>query len=469
MTDDEILAMAAEPFTGFSRRLRRMEDFRYDERQEQYWDTTTGTLLGSKSVDGAIPLQWWPTKENAKGDYIPYPPSKAINAVETGLTVEGSTWWPGLPRFIFDVVIDDRGVVPVRGACCYNTYTPPDHSRLRTDGCHERWLAHVKLLWPEEHEHFLDYAAHMLQRPHEKINHGIVIAGAQGIGKDTVLLPLRKGVGEHNTAEISPDDVTSGYNPYVKSVMLIINEVRPHDEDHKASSFYDQLKPILAAPPEMLPMEVKYANVVYVRNLMHTFLTTNDPLRMYIPAEDRRLFVMTSRVPGAASFDKGYFRSLHKYLRDGGTDAVIRWLLSRDISAMDVGEAPAMTRGKASIIGSADQVRRTYADELIEEYIESVFGGNRPLVVFSRDLTDWAATMFDDRKDALAAVKSRSFHFKMEAHGYDMLRPPASVEWAKGKFRSRTAFVCKSVPLGSQDKMVFAELERRPLKFDYSS
>lgn len=474
MNDEELLKLAeeAENVQGFVRRTRRMEDFRYDERQEKYWDITTGTLLGPKSVDGAIPKDRWPTMPKGKnGDLKPYAPSIAINDVSTGLTVEGSTWWPGMPRFINDMVIDDRGVRPVPGASCYNTYYAPDHSRLRNDRSPDMWIEHIKTLWPdpEEHEHFFDYAAHMLQSPHEKVNHGIVIAGAQGLGKDTAMLPLRKGVGEHNTAEVAPDDITKAYNPYVRSVMLVINEVRPHDEDYKASSFYDQLKPLLAAPPEMLPMEVKYANVVYVRNLMHVFLTTNDPLKMYIPMEDRRLFVMTSRLSGPEAFGdpEKYFGELHEYLEDGGNDAVILWLKQRDISNFKAGAPPKATWGKQAIINSADQVRRSFADEIIEKYIYENYPDERPAVIFPKDILDWISTgnWFDDAKAATGAVSAKNFHYKMETAGYDLVRNPYKQEWTQGKFRSRAAFVSKKIPFSEQVELVQKELEKRPLVF----
>lgn len=475
MTDDELLALAqeAEQHDGFVRRRRKMTDFRYDERQERYWDVTTGTLLAPKSVDGAIPKEWWPTKPvNKAGDLKPYAPSIAINDVDTGLTVEGSTWWPGMPRFINDVVIDDRGLMRQKGAVCYNTYYEPDRSQLRTDACPQRWIDHIKKLWPDpaEHEHFFDFAAHMIQKPHEKVNHGIVIAGVQGIGKDTAMMPLRKGVGEHNTAEVEPDAISKAYNPYVKSVMLVINEVRPHDEDHKASSFYNQLKPLLAAPPEMLPMEVKYANVVYVRNLCHVFLTTNEPLTMYIPVEDRRLFVMTSRLPDPRTnkvFEPDYFPSIHAYLEDGGIDAAITWLMNRDITSFNAGAPPASTWGKVAIISSADQIRRSISDEVIEQYIHENFAGKHPDVIFPKDFLEWipSGKWFDDASAAIKAVQSKGFHFKMEEHGYDMVRNPHAQEWKCGKYRSRAAFVRKTVPMSEQLFVISTALEKRPLVF----
>lgn len=477
MTDDELERMAdeADSQPGFVRRRRAMEDFRYDEQQEKYWDVTTGTLLGAKSVDGAIPRDDWPTRPDGRnGQLRPFQPSLAINDVDTGLTVEGSTWWPGKPQFIEDIVITERGALPKKGAVCYNSYAPPDHSNLKNNQNADKWINHVKFLWPDplEHEHFFDFAAHMVQRPDEKVNHGIVIAGAQGIGKDTAMLPLRKGVGEWNTAEVDPAAISRQYNGYIKSVMLVINEVRPHDEDHKASNFYNELKPILAAPPEMLAMEMKYANTIYVRNLCHVILTTNDPLTMYIPPEDRRLFVITSNLPDPKAvpiFSPSYFDDMYEYLENGGADAVVRWLLNRDIFEFKVGTPPAMTSGKKAIIESAHQVRRTLADDIFEFYSDHFFDSKPPEVVFTRDLIDFVnvSHFFDDKAAALKVLNAKNFHFKMAERGYDMLRNPYATEWRSGKFRSRMAFVRKEVPQDEQLSRIEDELGRRPLELKF--
>jgi hypothetical protein len=473
MQDEELERMAAESEGQFRRRKRVMEDFRYDEQQEKYWDTTTGNLLAAKSVDGAIHPDDWPTRPDGRsGELRPFAPSRAINSVDTGLTVEGSTWWPGKPRFIEDVVVSERGAMRLDGAVCYNAYIGPDRTGLRTNASPDRWIAHVKRLYPDplEHNHFFDFCAHMIQRPDEKVNHGLVLAGAQGIGKDTALLPVRRGVGEWNAAEVGPDAITSQYNGFLKSVLLVINEVRPHDEDHKASNFYNMLKPILAAPPEMLPMTVKYANTIYIRNLCHVVLTTNDPLTMYIPAEDRRLFVMTSALEDpktAPTFPPNYFEEVHAYLEDGGADSVVRWLINRDILQFNPASPPPMTRGKKAIIESAHQVRRTLVDDIFEFYSDRFYGGERPEIVFHRDLIQFVQVcgLFDDAQKVVNMLNAKNFHFKMAERGYDMLRNPEASEWKCGKYRTRMAFIRREVPHHEQIDRILKELESRPLEF----
>lgn len=474
MNDEELERLARAQEGDFTRRRRRMEDFRYDEKQEKYWDTTTGELLGAKSVDGAIPREDWPTRPDGRsGQLKPYPPSRAINDIDTGLTVEGSTWWPGMPRFIEDIVVNESGPLPTPGAVCFNTYRLPRHDALREDCSPQLWLDHIAKLFPEveEREHFFDFAAHTLQRPFEKLNHGLVMAGAQGIGKDTALLPLREGVGQWNTREIGPDEITRQYNGYLRAVLLTINEVRPHEEDHKASNFYNLLKPILASPPEMLAMNLKYANTIYVRNLCHVVLTTNDPLTMYIPPEDRRLFVMTSPLPDQKTtlvFPERYFQDLYAYLEDGGSDAVIRWLLTRDISGLNPGDPPPMTDGKRAIIDSAHQIRRTHVDDLFDAYCDRLCNGESPPVIFHGDLWKFAECgLFDDREGALRALKAKGFHFKMAERGYDMWKNPHARSWRvrkpEGEFNSLTAYVSRTVPRDEQLRLIETELQRRPL------
>ena len=490
MDDQELERMAAEADAAaeeeFSRRLRKIEDYRYDEVQEKYWDITTSTLLGAKSVDGSIPRGDWPTTENAKGKVIPVRPSIAINDILTGLTVETSTWWPGSHQFIDNVMVTSRGALKKKGARTYNTYVAPDWSGLaerRDIPKPEPWINHVKKLWPApiEHNGFFDFAAHMIQRPDQKVNHGVVIAGAQGIGKDTALHPLRVGVGDWNAAEVDPDSVSGQYNSFIKSVLLVINEVRPHDEDHKSSNFYNQLKPLLASPPEMLPMEKKYQNVIYVRNVCHVILTTNEPLTMYVPGEDRRLLVLTSPLPDPKInevFKAGYFTELWNWLQEEqGELAVIRWLMERDISGFSRNEPPPMTDGKQAIIDSAHQIRRTAVDDLIDRYVEwwadsvEVSEGSdlktRPPVIFAKDLFDFLAVgkFFDDVPSMRKMLTAKNFHFKMDEHGYDMAKNPFAAQWKCRKYRSRMAFVDKSLPQEGRYDVIHEELQRRPLDF----
>ena len=83
---------------------------------------------------------------------------------------------------------------------------------------------------------------HRVQRPWEKINHALVFLGAQGIGKDTLLEPVKDAIGPWNFAEVNPMQALGRFNSFLKSVILRISEARDVG-DYDRYSFYDHSSP----------------------------------------------------------------------------------------------------------------------------------------------------------------------------------------------------------------------------------
>lgn len=446
---------------------RELTDFMYDESQDAYWDLKSGELLKAAAVDGAVPTSKWPMKQDPRSKdpmkKIPEKPSAHLNRFERGTTVQSATWWPGKPRIIEDHVFVRGHMKRVDGYKSLNLYNPPNYDRLKDNETVDLWLEHVERLFPDKRirEHFYDWAAFAIQHPDKKINHGILISGAQGIGKDSMLLPLRMAVGESNATEIGPDEISSNFNNFVKSVLIVINEVRPHKNGSFATSFYNRLKPILAAPPEQLKMEAKYQNPIYVQNVCRVVMTTNDPLDMYIPDVDRRIFVMHSNLPSPKNDPKAapYYRKLHRYLANGGCDAVIRWLLKRDVIDFDPSEPPFDTDGKTAIIEANKQVRRSFADDILDEYMEAHPTFEENSVIFTKDLIDFSK-LFDDHEGFLADVKQGSFIHKMGKRGYRIAKKDKA-KWRSGKWQSTTAYVRMSVPMDEEYELVMAAARLR--------
>ena len=133
----------------------------------------------------------------------------------------------------------------------FNLYRPP--VIVAGSGRQARpWLDHVDQIYPGRRPTTSsDGCAHRVQRPHEKINHALVLGGLQGIGKDTMLEPVKHAVGPWNFAEVSPQQMLGRFNGFVKSVILRVSEARDlGDVDRFA--FYDHMKTYTAAPPDVL-------------------------------------------------------------------------------------------------------------------------------------------------------------------------------------------------------------------------
>jgi phage terminase large subunit-like protein len=65
------------------------------------------------------------------------------------------------------------------------------------------WIEHIRRVFPNNADHIIQYLAHRVQRPGEKINHALVLGGEPGIGKDTALEPVKRAVGHWNFKEFA--------------------------------------------------------------------------------------------------------------------------------------------------------------------------------------------------------------------------------------------------------------------------
>src|SRR5262249_29107068 len=129
--------------------------------------------------------------------------------------VEQMTWCPGFPKLIPDRLVVDGGWISREGVTCFNLYRP---SRIKLGDATQAtpWVDHVHRVFDArgDADHTINWLAHRVQRPHEKINHGLLLGGAQGIGKDTLLEPVKHAVGPWNFHEVIPAHLLGRFNGF---------------------------------------------------------------------------------------------------------------------------------------------------------------------------------------------------------------------------------------------------------------
>src|SRR5438105_7831939 len=79
------------------------------------------------------------------------------------------------------------------------------------------WLNHLNRIYGDDAGHILRWLAQRVQHPEIKINHALVLGGVQGIGKDTLLEPVKEAVGSWNFHEVSPTVTFGRFNAFLKS------------------------------------------------------------------------------------------------------------------------------------------------------------------------------------------------------------------------------------------------------------
>lgn len=436
------------------RRMCAPTDYVYDKAQEAFWDTVDGTLHSKEAVDASIPIERWRVVVEEAQDDEPgaprrgrprrprerlIPPSRDIMRVESDQFVEGSTWWPGRERVIRDWFVGADGYYEAPGRRIMNTYRAPPELVGEPDKAHP-WVEHVMRLWPDKREHgyFFDYCAHMLQHPEIKCNAAIVLSGAPGIGKDAALYPIKAAVGQWNCKGIEPDDLFSQFKPWLQTLMLVVDEVRPTKDEFHASSMYNILKPMIAAPPDTLPLNNKYERLRHVINVMRVFITTNDWLSMYIPPEDRRMFIMHSTIPQKwheAAGNPGYFDQLFGFFDSGGIGHVAAWLRARSLTHFKPKAQVERTAGWQAVANTWGE-----PEDAIAHALDQL---GSPDIVLGAEL---AAVQFDGAEDIAGMLKSpRKIGHRMQRAGYVMVGPTNGGRWvfrANGHvLRARMAFV----------------------------
>jgi len=255
--------------------------------------------------------------------------------------VEQMTWAPGKPMIIEEQLISEGGWIEHNGVKCFNLYRPPTIIPGNADMA-ERWLEHVDKVFGDQTEHLLNWFAHRVQCPGEKINHAIVLGGAQGIGKDTALEPIKRAVGPWNFCEVSPHHMLGRFNGFLKSVILRVSEARDLGDVNRFQ-FYDHMKAYTAAPPDVLRVDEKHLPEYAIPNCCGIVITTNHKADgIYLPPDDRRHLVAWSDL-SKDDFDERYWNSLWLWYETGGAEHVAAYLVKRDISQFNPKAPPPKT------------------------------------------------------------------------------------------------------------------------------
>jgi hypothetical protein len=256
--------------------------------------------------------------------------------------VEQMTWAPGKPELIPDTLFADGAWIPRPGVTVYNRYRPAIVKRLK--GKAKPWLKLGAKLFGWDFRHLVYWMAWRVQRPDVKINHALLLGGSQGIGKDTLLEPFRKAIGEWNFKEQSPAYILeSQFTGYLQSVVLRISETRDLGENFDRFAFYEHTKTLIAAPPETLTCNDKYIRAYPIINGTGVILTTNHKAQgFYLPANDRRHFVAWSDRK-REEFGDQYWNELYSWYQNGGYEIVADFLWSVDLTEWNPKAPPPQT------------------------------------------------------------------------------------------------------------------------------
>ena len=256
----------------------------------------------------------------------------------------------------------------------------PDVSRV-PPGDITPWLDHCRLLVPDERElhHIWDVMAFKLQNPRVKINHAILHGGNGGSGKDTMWAPFMWAVcgpALVNRGLIDGDTINSQWGYALESEIILLNELK-EPEASQRRALANKLKPIIAAPPEMLTVNRKNMHPYDMVNRAFVLAFSNDLLPLTLSSDDRRWFVIWTSAPKMEKVDADAMWDWYK--KEGGFEHIAQWLYARDVSAFSAGATPPMTDTKANLVEHSMSMAESFIVDLIRnragEFSKGVIAG----------------------------------------------------------------------------------------------
>jgi hypothetical protein len=417
-----------------------IDDFYAHMPDHRYIFAPTRDLWPATSVDSRLPGVL------VEGAKEPIKPSRYLDRERP---VEQMIWAPGEPMLVRSRLIDMGGWIHRHGVSVFNLYRPP----TITEGDASKvgpWRDHLERIYPNEADHLERWFAHRVQRPGEKINHAIVLGGPQGIGKDTLLEPLKQAVGPWNFVEVSPAAMLGRFNGFVKSVVLRVSEARDLG-DMDRFAFYDHMKTYTAAPPDVLRCDEKNIREHSVLNVCGVAITTNHKSDgIYLPADDRRHFVAWSDCD-RFRFDEAYWRDLWQWYGSSGIANVAAHLRTLDLSGFDPKAPPPRTDAFWHIVNAGRATEESEIADVID------WLGNPDALTLGQltaaasqmnhlDLLEWLS----DRKNR------RKIPHRLEEVGYEPVRNDTAKDGLWKRNGKRQAVYAKT-GLSIRDRLAAAQ------------
>jgi Family of unknown function (DUF5906)/Bifunctional DNA primase/polymerase, N-terminal/Primase C terminal 2 (PriCT-2) len=191
------------------------------------------------------------------------------------------------------------------------------------------WLDHVAfVLGASESDRFVKWCAFVAQCPELKPNWHYLVMSAQGVGKDTMLAPVKAAVGAVNAKEAMIKQLNDGFNDSLETKLLIVGEThQPRWTAHEVAS---NLKHVLARPPEFLTINQKYIVRYEIPNRIAVIMFSNEANPLQLDRNQRRVHVVNRR--DIDPKPPAYYAALWDWLNAGGTDLTAAYLLALPLS-----------------------------------------------------------------------------------------------------------------------------------------
>jgi len=265
-------------------------------------------------------------------------------------------------RECFDVgykPVDKEFIKDEDGDILINGYKCADIEPL--EGDISMFIDHMNYLIEDKNarEHIINFMAHTIQRPLDKIYHAILIQSDwEGIGKSFLVIALRAMLGKNNVSIVESDDVSAKENSWSESKRVVgIEELMGIGKNE----IRNKLKPLIAS--DTIQIKEKYLVTNAIDNYANVFIFTNYKDAIPMSNKDRRYHItFCDQEPRSDTY---YTKLFDWLLKEKGANYLINWLKNKDLSNF-------VSKNKAPITSSKIEMAAITADPFEQLVINKI-------------------------------------------------------------------------------------------------
>jgi len=184
--------------------------------------------------------------------------------------------------------------------------------------------------------YFIQWLAHLFQKPADKPSVAILMKSAEGTGKGTLYKLLKKMLGINANQVNGHYQLTGRFNSVIAGKLLIFGD----EVDLTSKAVFDKIKGIISEPT--ISLELKGIDAEPVPNFARFIFAGNHGQILRAGTRERRFLVLE---PSSHKVDdKKYFQDLNKLIDGDGAAYFLEHLLNIGISSFNPYKAPA-TKG----------------------------------------------------------------------------------------------------------------------------
>ena len=239
------------------------------------------------------------------------------------------------------------------------------------------FLNHIKTIIADNdgdcYEYYLDWMAHLIQKPWELPEVALVLLGGQGEGKSSFVEQFSKTLSSlYYVLIYDMEQLFGKHNDDMKDKLLVFFDDIKNVTDNNMGKLRARIT------SKTIKIEPKFANRFSVRNNIRYIFAANDDDVFKFDIDERRFFV--KKISDEKKEDYEYFDGIEKQMDNGGVEALFTLLSKRDISNFNPRKYPVTEEYINSILKTVEGFKRFWLQ-----------------LIFNNDKTTWKKTW--KRKD----------------------------------------------------------------------